>query len=83
MRSPGLKNGSYVRISNDISKTDVKFQTTEEMREMKGKVYKVSYISRDSVSIDNFTWHIDDIELISDEEKKPQPFHFDIEVLHI
>lgn len=80
MRQPGLVEGCYVKINKNISETNRRFQTTGEMHDMKGKVFKAGYISGSSIYIEGFTWYIGDVEVMCT-EKDSQPFHFDIEVL--
>lgn len=75
-----FKQGMQVRISSDISKTDERWGSNEEMRELRRTIQTIREVPHPtslSVTIKNFTWAIEDIEELEVKKIEPHIFHFD------
>lgn len=72
--------GMHVQINENIGNTERTFQCTEEMWEMRGKIFPIHTAYDESLYINGFTWHLDDVTEVCP-EKEPQPFLFNVEEL--
>lgn len=74
-----VKLGMRVRIKDDISTTHKRFRSCSEMHKMKGRIYQITSFpsANRSVSINGYTWDIDDIEEIKAPKIKSKIIHFD------
>lgn len=84
MNITDCKEGMNIRISHDISTTHSRFDSCDDMRSMKGKVFSISRysVSNKHVIIAGYTWDPGDL-LMDVEDKVPEPniFHFDEKTL--
>jgi hypothetical protein len=81
MNFKDVKLGMKVRVGNSISITHSKFDSCDNMRRMKGKVYEVKRLTtRDGVRVrgDDGTWTFcpEDLSPLT-LHKKPKPVTFD------
>lgn len=87
MKVENAREGMYVRIKPDISRTDNRYSSCDEMHNMCNKVYQIGSISTDMDSIlcahiGGYTWDIRDLEEV--EIDIPEKIvHFDIKELVI
>jgi len=51
VKEQDVKKGMKVKISNDLSKTENRWSTSEEMLNMRGKIYKITNLSGEGVHI--------------------------------
>jgi hypothetical protein len=87
MEESKMKEGIYVTISNNLSATNKEYGTNSFMTDMIGKTYKIEKVRGSSregyyAVIKGCMWHPKDLSEQS-VEKKPEPFHFNIEELNI
>lgn len=64
-----FKKGMFVRIDKDCSATNKKFSLVSNMLNMRGKVYKISVVERNKVTIDGFIWAGEDLTIVEDPSK--------------
>ena len=76
--------GLHVKIGPSIARTHRRFNSCSDMSRMKGKMYRIDAVMEhdDSVSINGFTWDIQDIEEV-EVEIPEQIVHFDAQELAI
>lgn len=80
MNFEDIKTGMIVRISISMcAETQKSFGLTDDMKELRGKEFKVSSIRKDRgiVRIAGFSWHPHDLIDISKKIKKPKKVLFD------
>jgi len=76
-----IRLGMHVIINKDISRTHKLHLSCQDMIDMRGKEYRVEGIKNEStIIVEGFTWDAGDLTILY-EEKKSQPFHFNIEEL--
>jgi hypothetical protein len=87
MKVENAREGMYVRIKPDISRTDARYSSCDEMHNMCNKVYQIGSISTDMDSIScahigGYTWHLLDLEEVKIDIPE-KIVHFDIKELVI
>jgi hypothetical protein len=79
-----LEVGMHVKIADDISITDKRFQSNDSMSQMRGKIYEIKDINRDiqKIRVGDYVWDPRDLIEVEDEkEGREAIFHFDPSVL--
>lgn len=87
MKIENAREGMYVRIKPDISRTDARYSSCDEMHNMCNKVYRIDVITTDMDSIScayigGYTWHLLDFEEVKIDIPE-KIVHFDIKDLVI
>lgn len=76
-----LDVGTHVKIGKKNMKTRTSFGYNNKMVKMEGQTGIITEVRHksNSVTINGFHWHIEDIRLLETKEvkEKPQIFHFD------
>jgi len=86
MTTKHLEEGMHVRIAKNLknSKTRNKYDINSTMEKMEGKVFPIdgrysptAILIRPGVGKTRYTFHPDDLEIVTCEIKYPDPEHFD------